>query len=203
MQLLSTILGHVMGVGVVAFLIAFQQEIRRFFMHIGTRYVSKIDKPLNKFFTFSKPAKSEMNIWSIVKACNILSKEKTGAIIAIVRLSELYTTIETGIKLNADISSQLIRTIFFKNSPLHDGAIVIKGNKIVAAGCILPVNEHTINSENFGLRHRAALGLSEQTDSVIIVVSEETGELTLFYNSGYQKDISVTNLKNHLEFLFP
>jgi uncharacterized protein (TIGR00159 family) len=203
MQLLSSILGHVMGVGVVAFLIVFQQEIRRFFMHIGSRYAPGINKPFYKVFSFMKSEKSEMNIWSIVKACNILSKEKTGAIIAIVRQSELYTTIETGIKLNADISSQLIRTVFFKNSPLHDGAMIIKNNKIVAAGCILPVNEHTINSENFGLRHRAALGLSEQTDSVIIVVSEETGELTLFYNSGYQKDISVTNLKNHLEFLFP
>jgi diadenylate cyclase len=203
MQLLSTILGHVMGVGVVAFLIVFQQEIRKFFMHIGTRYLSRIDKSFNKMFPFIKTDRSEIKIWSIVKACNTLSKEKTGAIIAIVRQSELYTVIDTGIKMNADISSQLIRTVFFKNSPLHDGALIIKNNKILAAGCILPVNEHTIKHENFGLRHRAALGLSEQTDSVIIVVSEETGELTLFYNAGYQKDISVTHLKSHLEFLFP
>jgi uncharacterized protein (TIGR00159 family) len=203
MQLLSTILGHVMGVGVVAFLIVFQQEIRKFFMHIGTRYLSKFDKPLNRLFPFIKSDNSEIKVWSIVKASNILAKEKTGAIIAIIRKSELYNTIETGIRLNADISSQLIRTVFFKNSPLHDGALIIKNNKILAAGCILPLNEHTINSENFGLRHRAALGLSEQTDAVIIVVSEETGEITLFYNSGYQKNISVTQLKNHLEFLFP
>ncbi|MCF6184068.1 MAG: diadenylate cyclase CdaA [Bacteroidales bacterium] len=202
MILISSILGHVMGVGVVALLIVFQQEIRRFFMLLSNKYLSRINfsfKNILPFFTNEEPA---VKVWSIVKACTSLSKTKTGALIAITRESELYNIIETGIKLNADTSSQLLNNLFFKNSPLHDGAVIIKNEKIIAAGCILPVSEKDVRHEDFGLRHRAALGIVEQTDAVVIVVSEQTGNITLFYSSAYQKNLSITDLRKKLEHFF-
>ena len=202
MKLVSSILGHVMGVGVIALLIVFQQEIRKFFMLISNKYLSNLDFTIAKIFPFIKYEDPDVKVWAIVKACTNLSKENTGALITITRESELLTIIETGIQIYGETSSQLISNLFFKNSPLHDGAVIIKRDKIVAAACILPVSEHDMKSENFGLRHRAALGLTEQTDAIVIVVSEESGEISLFYDSGYQKNISINQLRKQLESLF-
>ena len=202
MKLISSILGQVMGVGVIALLIVFQQEVRKFFMLMSNKYLSKFDFSLKKMFPFINDDEPEVRVWSIVKASTNLSKEKTGALIAITRESELLSIIETGIGLNADTSSQLISNLFFKNSPLHDGALIIKKDKIVAAGCILPLSEQNISTDNFGLRHRAALALAEQSDAVVIVVSEESGEISLFNNAGYQKDITITQLRRQLESIF-
>jgi uncharacterized protein (TIGR00159 family) len=202
MKLISSILAQVMGVGVIALLIVFQQEIRKFFMLISNKYLSKIDFSLRKVLPFITYEEPEVKVWSVVKAVTNLSKEKTGALIAITRESELLSVIETGVKINAETSSQLICNLFFKNSPLHDGAIIINKDKIVAAGCILPLVDHKLSIEHFGLRHRAAFALSEQTDAVIIVVSEESGEISLFFNSGYQKDITITQLRKQMEALF-
>ena len=202
MILISSILGHVMGVGVVALLIVFQQEIRRFFMLLSNKYLSKLNFSFKNILPFFSDDEPSVKIWSIVKACSSLSKTKTGALIVIVRESELYTIIDTGIKLDANTSSQLINNLFFKNSPLHDGAVIIKNDKIIAAGCILPVSEKDVRHEDFGLRHRAALGIVEQTDAVVVVVSEQTGNISLFYSSAYQKDISITDLRKKLEYFF-
>ena len=202
MKLISSILGHVMGIGVIAFLIVFQQEVRKFFMLLTNKYFSKIDFSFKNFLPFIQSNEPEVKVWSIVKACSNLSKQKTGALITIAVESELLTIIESGVVLNADTSSQLIENIFFKNSPLHDGSIIIKNNKIIAAGCILPVSEEVYNIKDFGLRHRAAMGVSEQVDAVVIVVSEETGEMSFFQNAEIKKDISVTELRNILEKIF-
>lgn len=171
-------------------------------MLISNKYLTRIDLSIRRMIPFISYEEEEVNIWSIVKAVTNLSKEKTGALIAISRESELLSIIETGVKINAETSSQLICNLFFKNSPLHDGAIVIHKDKIAAAGCILPLIDHKLSVEHFGLRHRAAYALSEQTDAVIIVVSEETGEITLFHNSAYQKDISIIKLRKQLESIF-
>lgn len=202
MRLISSILAQVMGVGVIALLIVFQQEIRKFFMLISNKYLSRIDLSIRKMIPFISYEEEVVDVWSVVKAVTNLSKEKTGALIAISRVSELLSIIETGVKINADTSSQLICNLFFKNSPLHDGAIVINRKKIIAAGCILPLIDHKLSIDHFGLRHRAAFALSEQTDAVIIVVSEETGEITLFLDSGYQKDITIMQLRKQLESIF-
>lgn len=202
MILISSILGHVMGVGVIALLIVFQQEIRKFFMLLSNKYLSKLNFSFKNFLPFFNDDEPSVKVWSIVKGCTSMAKTKTGALIVISRESELYSIIETGIKLNANTSSQLLNNLFFKNSPLHDGAVVIKNDKIIAAGCILPLSEKNIRHEDFGLRHRAALGLVEQTDAVIIVVSEQTGNITLFYSSAYQKNISITDLRKQLEYFF-
>jgi len=202
MKLISSILGHVMGVGVIALLIVFQQEVRRFFVLFTNKYFSKIDFSLNKLLPFIKSDEIEVKVWSIVKACTNLSKQKTGALITIAVQSELLSIIESGIKLNADTSSQLIENLFFKNSPLHDGSIVIKNDKIIAAGCILPVSERNFNEEEFGLRHRAAMGIAEQTDVVVIVVSEENGSISIFRDSKYKKDVTITELRTSLEEIF-
>lgn len=202
MKLTSSILGHVMGIGVIALLIVFQQEVRKFFMLLTNKYLSKIDFSFKTFLPFIKSEEPDVKVWSIVKACSNLAKQKTGALITIAVESELLSIIESGVKINADTSSQLVENIFFKNSPLHDGSIVIKNNKIIAAGCILPVTEESLNIEDFGLRHRAAMGVSEQADAVVIVVSEETGKMSFFHNAEIKNDISVTDLRNTLEKIF-
>ncbi len=202
MKLISSILGHVMGVGVIALLIVFQQEIRKFFMLISNKYLSNLDFSIARIFPFIKYEDPDVKLNEIIKACINLSKENTGALITVCRESELITIIDTGEQIYGETSSRLISNIFFKNSPLHDGAVIIKKDKIVAAACILPVSEHDMRSENFGLRHRAALGITEQTDAVVIVVSEESGEISLFYDSGYQKDLSIVQLTKQLESLF-
>ncbi len=202
MILISSILGHVMGVGVIALLIVFQQEIRKFFMLLSNKYLSKINFSFKNLFPFFNDDEPSVKVWSIVKACTSMSKTKTGVLIVISRESELFSIIETGIKLNADTTSQLLINLFFKNSPLHDGAVIIRNDKIVAAGCILPVSDKDVRHEDFGLRHRAALGITEQTDAVVIVVSEQTGNISLFYSSAYQKNISITDLRKQLEYFF-
>ncbi len=192
-----------MGVGVIALLIVFQQEIRRFFMLLSNKYLSKINFSFKNLLPFFSDEEPSVKVWSIVKACTSMSKTKTGALIVIARESELFAVIETGVKINADTSSQLLNNLFFKNSPLHDGAVIIKNDKIVAAGCILPVSDNgDVKYEDFGLRHRAALGLTEQTDAVVIVVSEQTGGISLFYGSSYQKNIGTTELRKKLEYFF-
>jgi len=202
MKLISSILGHVMGVGVIALLIVFQQEVRKFFMLLTNKYLSNIDISFKKLLPFIKDEDPKVKVWSIVKACSSLSKQKTGGLITITRESELIPIIETGIKVNADTSSQLIENLFFKNSPLHDGSIIIKNDKIVAAGCILPVSEQNFDIKDFGLRHRAAMGMAEQTDAIIIVISEETGGISLFSENKYTIDVSVTELRQTLENVF-
>jgi len=200
MELLSSILGQIIGVGVIALIIVFQQEIRRFLLFIGTRYLSKNRFSLeNWLFPKQKTLIAPVNIEAIVKACRNMSESKTGALIVIARKSELQFYAETGDIIDADTSSRLIENIFFKNSPLHDGALIIVNDKIRAARCILPVTENLNVPAQFGMRHRAALGISEHTDALIVVVSEETGKISFGFEGEIKHGVSSIELRQLLE----
>lgn len=178
MELLGSILGQVISVGMIALLILFQQELRRFLVYIGSRYLPK-SVSLNKMFSFSFQEQKSIKIKSIANACKRMSESGTGALIVIARKSTLDVYAQTGDIINADTSTRLIESIFFKLNPLHDGAMIILHDKIYAARCVLPVSDNPNISPSFGMRHRAALGISENTDALAVVVSEETGEISV------------------------
>ncbi len=199
MQLSSTILDNFVNVGVLAIIIVFQQEIRRFLLLLGSRYNLSKRFSLDKFLMSNTPGMMSIYIKPLVRSCEELSRTKTGALIVITRKSELVDFVQTGELLNAVISRQLLNSIFFKNSPLHDGAVIISQSKIKAAGCILPVSQSMELPKHLGLRHRAALGITEATDATAIVVSEETGRISLFHNGKGSYHITVEELEKHLE----
>lgn len=199
MDLLSSILGQVIGVGVIALIIVFQQEIRRFLLIISTRYLSNRKFSFDKLFSFGEKEESEIDIDSIVNACANMSSFKTGALIAISKRSDLLSFIRTGDIINADTSSRLLESIFFKNSPLHDGAVIIKKDRIAAARCILPTTERINLPAQFGMRHRAALGITEKTDAVVVIVSEETGAISFAKHENIETNIGPNRLRQILE----
>jgi len=198
MELSSTILDNIVNVGVVAFIVVFQQEIRRFLLLLGSRYNVSTRFSMDK--VFMSQSKGMMNIYNkpVVRACVSLAKTKTGALIVITKDSELLDYVQTGELINGVISSQLLENIFFKNSPLHDGAVIITGNKIKAAGCILPVSQNTELPKRVGLRHRAAMGITESTDAQAIVVSEETGRISFFSKGQMEMGVSDEELQDYL-----
>jgi len=183
MQLLGSILGQVIGLGLVALLIVFQQEVRRFLLVLGTRYFRNGKTSFEHLFQFGRQRESGWDFDSIVKACAILSKSKTGALLVFAKKSELRAFAETGRRIDAVISAELIESIFRKDGPLHDGGMILARNRISAAGCVLPVSENPSIPLGLGLRHRAAVGMSENSDSFVIVVSEETGDIS-YANQG-------------------
>lgn len=200
MELLSSILGQIIGVGVIALIIVFQQEIRRFLLFIGTRYLSKNKFSIeNWLFPKQKNMVAPVNIEAIVKSCRHMSESKTGALIVIARKSELQYYAETGDIIDAETSSRLIENIFFKNSPLHDGALIIVNDKIRAVRCILPVTENLNIPARYGMRHRAAIGISEHSDALIVVVSEETGKISFVHEGDIKYGISSMELRELLE----
>ena len=198
MELVSSILGQVIGVGVIALIIVFQQEIRRFLLIIGTRYLSRRNFSLENLFSINIKTSSSVDVEAIVKACENLGKTKTGALIVIARKSELSTITEGGDILNADTSSRMLESIFLKNSPLHDGAVIIIGDKIHAARCVLPISENIYLPAKFGTRHRAALGMTEKTDAIAIVVSEETGNLSVCMTGEITTKVSPLELREFI-----
>jgi len=179
MQLLGTILGQVIGVGVIALIIVFQQEIRRFLIYIGNQYFSRNRLSFEKVFPITFTGAPRVRIKSILKACINMARTKTGALIVIGRKSELSVYSETGDIMEAITSSRLIESIFSKYSPLHDGALIIINDRIIAARCVLPVSENPNLPPDYGMRHRAAIGMTEHTDSLVIVVSEQTGAISI------------------------
>jgi len=199
MELLSSILGSVLGVGVIALIIVFQQEIRRFLIYVGTRYVDGNRISFDKILNIRFESKSQLKIRSILKAVMQLSHEKTGALIVIKKKSNMDMYTQTGDVLNAETSSRLFISIFNKYSPLHDGAVIVENDKVKAARVILPVTEKIDLPPEYGLRHRAGLGISEVTDSLVIIVSEETGQISIAENGILQKNISSKLLKEKLE----
>lgn len=199
MQLLSTILGQFIGVGVLAIIIVFQQEIRRFFLLVYSNYLSNINLSLENIFSRFIKTPPQVKVYSIVKACVNMAKTKTGALIVVSRSSTLDTFTSTGTMINANTTSSLLQTIFFKNSPLHDGAVIIVRDKIIAAGCILPVSENQALPSEFGLRHRSALGVSEATNALTIIVSEETGNISYTKNGNFFPNIKAAQLRKILE----
>ena len=194
MELLSTILGQFVSVGVIALIIVFQPEIRRFLQMIGMR-----QKRFN-FITriFAREDDKSANILPIVTACREMAETKTGALIVIGQQSDLRLIAEGGIALDAKVSTSLLKNIFFKNAPLHDGAVLIEGDRIVAAKCILPVTQSDV-PKSYGTRHRAAIGMSEISDAIIIVVSEETGGISLAQGGQLRRDVDPQRLTQILQ----
>jgi uncharacterized protein (TIGR00159 family) len=193
MRLLSTILGQFIGVGVIALLIVFQQEIRRFLLLIGkNRIVFSADAGWRQVLPWNwrHGQSSEINFDELARASRQMSKTLTGAIIVLARSSELKFFSSTGVQIDGEMSSKLLESIFSKKSPLHDGAVIMVKNKIKAASCILPVSEASDLPAEFGLRHRSALGIVEQTDSMVIVVSEETGRISVASKGEVSGDLS-------------
>jgi len=199
MKLLTSILGAFVGLGVLVLIIVFQPEVRRFLLLIGTRYFGKSKLSLEGIFTLQSVLKAKVNISDIVKSCKNMSASKTGALIVIAKKSELRVFSETGVLIDAETSSRLIESIFVKNSPLHDGAVIIVKDKIKAAGCILPVSENPDLDSHLGMRHRSALGMSEDSDSLVIAVSEQSGYISFFNSGKFEININPDQLKRRLE----
>lgn len=200
MEMLSEILGAFIGVGFIALIIVFQPELRQFLLVLGTPKI--LEKLPDRFQFIFKHMQSEhkyLDVDKLVQACNKLSDSKTGALVVISQQHELLDIIDTGEIIDAVISAQLIENIFFKNSPLHDGALLINNNKIVAAGCILPVSKNRNIDVSLGLRHRAAIGITEKTDSISLVVSEETGSISFCKAGVIIHNVEAHQLKNLLE----
>ncbi|MBE9511762.1 MAG: TIGR00159 family protein [Bacteroidetes bacterium] len=200
MELISTIFGQVIGVGVIALIIVFQQEIRRFLLILGSKYISNERFSFdNLFSTVALASEPKLDIDTLIKACKRMSASKTGALIVLKRRSVLSAIIESGDILNADYSSRMLESIFFKNNPLHDGAVIIEGKKIVAARCVLPTSENIYLPARYGMRHRAAIGMTERNDSLVVVVSEETGEISLANSGEIKANLKFEDLKKLLE----
>ena len=188
MELLSSILGAFVSVGFIALIIIFQPEIRRFLFTIGTQ--ARKNKLSKKFHLFRLHSNSIiLDAEALTQACLNMSEIKQGALIIVTKQNQLDDIALTGVDINANISNSLIENIFFKNSPLHDGAMIITNNRIRSARCILPVTEKTDIPGHYGLRHRAAIGVTEENDCFVLVVSEETG------NISFVKNTTITTLR--------
>lgn len=176
MVLLGSILDQFVSIGLILLVILFQDEIRRFLMSLGSKkgwkFIAKFIAPQNN------KKEDYSHVLAIVLACMNMARNKTGALLVYQGDMELGLFEQTGEIINADVSSRLIENIFFKNSPLHDGAMIVVGNKIKAAGCILPVSQNPNIPKHMGLRHRAGLGVTQETDAKVIIVSEETGRIS-------------------------
>lgn len=201
MSLFSSILGKFIDVGVIALLIVFQQELRRFLLFIGTTELFNKGAFGKGWFDFKMDVRkhSTLDINAIVKACKNMSESKTGAIIVITTGSELKFYANTGDSIEAKVSVRMIESIFYKNSPLHDGAIIIRDNIIVAARCVLPVTEDPDFPAHLGMRHRAAVGITETSDAIAVVVSEQTGEISFSKNGELINGLSPEQLREQLE----
>jgi uncharacterized protein (TIGR00159 family) len=179
MELLSEILGQFIGVGVIALIVVFQQEVRKFLLYIGTTDFGQQKGIMGIFGWNRRNLNNQVDFATIAQACASFSETKTGAIMVVTRKTGLGSFESTGDRLDARISVTLLESIFQKESPLHDGAVIITGTRITAARCVLPVSEQESLPSRMGMRHRAALGLAERTDALIAVVSEQTGEISL------------------------
>lgn len=189
MELLSSILGQIVSVGVLAIIIVFQPELRHFLQMIGMR--RKGFNFINRIFNthdFTGP-----NLTPIISACTDMSESKTGALIVLAQESDLRDIIDGGIRLDAQLSQPLLENIFFKNAPLHDGAAVVMNNRIVAAKCILPMTQSNV-PKSYGTRHRAAIGITETSDAIVVVVSEETGGISVAFGGKIERNIAPRNL---------
>ena len=195
MRLMNALMETVLDVGVIALIVIFQPEIRKFLIRLGNRYMSStkgkqiLEKVLGKSNT--KTVGNEMAN-EITEACRRMSESKTGALIVIAHTTPLDDVISTGDNIDASIHRRLLMNLFFKNSPLHDGAVVISGERIIAARCTLPITERTDLPASYGMRHKAAIGITEDTDADAITVSEETGNIS-FIKGGQVTPINNIN----------
>ena len=193
MRLMGAILDRFISVGFIVLVVLFQDDIRRFLVTLGSnpgwRFVAKL------FSRRTTDTKEQNYIAPVVLACMNMARKKTGALIAVQGISDLTPYQHAGERFLATVNARLIETIFFKNSPLHDGAMIISAGKICAAGCILPVASNTDLNKDLGLRHRSALGLSQKTDAKVIIISEERGSISLAYRGEIIVDISPDELR--------
>lgn len=198
MQMLSEILGKLLGGGVIALIIVFQQEIRKFLLMIGSTNFTNKRIFLRQLKFLQTEINSDVDIETILEACKKMGNSKTGALIVIERTSSLDFLINTGDVMNAQINDAILQSIFYKNSPLHDGALIIRDNFIVATRVVLPVSSSINIPARFGLRHRAAIGVSEKTDAVCLCVSEETGEISYIKDGNFELFKNLTDLAEKL-----
>lgn len=195
MELLSAILGQFMGVGVIAAIIIFAPEIRKFLLIVGRSSIFSDDNVWRDIlFFWRKKENSAFNISPIIDAAKVLAGSNTGALIVISSTVELKFYAESGDILDAELSKRLLISIFNKYSPLHDGAVIIHKGRIKAARCILPVTEREVPAQ-FGLRHRAGIGMSEATDALILVISEETGQISMAKNGKVLHNLSFQEVR--------
>jgi len=185
MVLLTKILGGFISVGFIALIIVFQQEVRKFLLMIGSTNFASRRKFLSQLKFLKIEQGTSTDIDAIISACNKMSSTKTGALIVLERNNNLDFLANTGDEMNIKVTQPIIESIFFKNSPLHDGAIIIQDNIVKATRVILPVNNEKNIPQRFGLRHRAAVGVTERTDAIAIAVSEETGQISCFRNGEF------------------
>ena len=198
MRLLGSILDKLVSVGVLALIILFQEEIRKFLYSLGGHERIKL---LTRYFMPSnKNEEDKEMILPLVMACMNMARGKVGALIVLERSAPLNDIADTGEKIDARISQRLIENIFFKNSPLHDGAILISKKRVKAAGCILPVSHNKDIPKSLGLRHRSALGISQSSDALAIVVSEETGNISIAIKGEFKLRLSAEELERVLAY---
>ena len=197
MRLLGSIMDKLVSVGVIAIIILFQKEIRKFLYNLGAH--RRVNGIIRLFVSGDNKDKVDMeSIMPVVIACMNMGKARIGALIVIERISSLDDIVETGDIIDANINQRLIENIFFKNSPLHDGAMVISKKRIRAAGCILPVSHSIDIPKELGLRHRAAMGISQDSDAIAIVVSEETGRISVAIKGQFHLRLSAEQLESIL-----
>ena len=185
MKMISSLVGGFMQVGFIVLVVVFQQEIRKFLLVLGSGKFST--KTMSRFFRFygNKPVEPEINVEALITACKHLSQQRLGALIVIERNSSLEFLKASGDRMNIEINAPILESIFYKNSPLHDGAAIIQGNRITATRVILPVSNASDIPAHYGLRHKAALGITENTDAICLVVSEERGEIAYVRNRSF------------------
>jgi diadenylate cyclase len=199
MELASSLIGQVIGVGVIALIVVFQQEVRRFLLMIGNRYIKNTRFSFKRFLTNNEEDHIGPElVEEIVLAAESMSSKKVGALIVIGRQSSLISYTEEGQIMKAQISAKLLESIFFKNTPLHDGAVLIEDRLILAARCPLPVTDQFKLPTNLGMRHRAAIGMSEHTDALVVVVSEETGRISVAESGTIRENLKPNELRNIL-----
>lgn len=198
MEMLSGILGYLLSGGVIALIIVFQQEIRKFLLMIGTTNFSSKRSFLKQLKFLQTEIESENDVDTLVNSCIKLSKSKTGALIVLERTNNLDFLINSGDTMNAFLNEAILESIFYKNSPLHDGATIIRDNYIVATRVVLPLSNEKIPAR-FGLRHKAAIGVTEKTDALCLLVSEETGEISYIKDGAFELYVDYNELKEKLK----
>lgn len=196
MKLMGAIFDQLVQVGAIALIVLFQDEIRKFLTTLGSH--EKASKLIHFLRGDKKENTDRSEIMPIVMACLSMSKQKVGALIIFEKSIPLNDIIATGDEIDANLNQRLIENIFFKNSPLHDGAMVIRNKRITAAGCILPVSHSSDIPKSLGLRHRAALGVSQETDALAVVVSEETGGISVAYKGQFYLKLNAEELERFL-----
>lgn len=188
LRLINLLFGRFFDVGLIFLVILFQPELRSGFTNLGQR----------RFWSLFEELESEEFINRIVRASQKLSRREVGALVAIEREVGLKNYLDTGTEIDSLVTTELLTTLFMSRGPLHDGAVIIRENKIKGAGCVFPLSDRTDLPSNFGTRHRAAVGLAEESDAVVIAISEETGEITLVYKRNIHTEIDIDDLEDYL-----